>query len=71
MAEPWKILCGPANEIEPQVNEASENYQALSFTVLAIKDQAVVTVVMQSKRELARLQAQMQFNGSPIMPMRR
>jgi hypothetical protein len=63
MSKIYRIITLPALEIEDAVNEASENYQALSFTVSSLEKEIFVTCIMVNKRELPRPQAGISLPG--------
>jgi len=68
MPDIYRIITADDEHIEAMVNEASEKYQVLSFTVLAISNRVMVTCVMVDKRELPRPVAGISLPGNARPP---
>jgi len=68
----YRILSGPPGMVDDLVAALEQYYSPMSFTINAVVDQIVVTVVLVNKsivREQALMQARQQTFGMPGRPI--
>ena len=68
----YRILSGPPGMVDDLVAALEQHYSPMSFTINAVVDQIVVTVVLINKsivREQALMQARQQTFGVPGRPI--